>query len=288
MSRRKGESKKSKVTRDQQINPVVHVRVSAWTRAALRALVDHGTYKTLGQAIDRIVKRALAGDGETQVTTIPRNNDDIDAYFPILANDMPDGVFGALNLGDKRLCVMVAFYPELNDVVVAKMVNCGPERVRLFRVSDVGVEAVTVGEGRYLLAERLRYWKRMIRQAEDVYHPHAKQSDTLLARELFPAKKTKEVLQRIQHEDSGGVAQSTGQIDADFLQHAARLSMTPARFVRMMARSQDRDVLDVVDEMLASLDVSTSSNEDALAKGFTITNDKERRFRCNSNRNWHT
>lgn len=264
MSRRKGETKESKVTRDQQINPVVHIRISKWTKEALRALVEDGTYRTLGQAADRVIKNALAGDGEQLVETVPRNTEDLEQYYPILANDLPDGVFGALNETDKRLCVLVAFFSELNDLTCAKLAGCIPESVKQFRVSDVGVESVGVGEGRYLLAERLRYWKRIIRQAEDVYHPHAKQSDTLLARELFPAKKTKEVLQRIQHEESGSVAQSTRDMDADFMQHAQRLSMTPARFVRMMARSQDRDVLDVVDEMLASLDVSTSSNEELL------------------------
>ena len=250
---RKSESKKDKETYDQKVNPIINIRVSAWTRAALRGLVDDGTYKTLGQAADRVVKTALAGDGEQQVETVPRSTEDLEDYFPILANDLPEGIFGQLNKIDKYLTVLVAFFSELNDLVAGDLAGCNPERVKRFRVSNIGVEAVGVGQGRYLLSERLRYWKRVIRQAEDVYHPHSKQSDTLLARELFPAKKTKEVLQRIQHEDSGGVAQSTGQIDADFLQHAARLSMTPARFVRMIAHSQDRDLADVVSDMMLSL-----------------------------------
>lgn len=256
---RKGESKKDRETYDQKVNPVINIRVSAWTRAALRGLVDDGTYKTLGQAADRVVKTALAGDGEQQVETVPRSTEDLEDYFPILANDLPEGIFGQLNKIDKYLTVLVAFFSELNDLVAGDLAGCNPERVKRFRVSNIGVEAVGVGQGRYLLSERLRYWKRVIRQAEDVYHPHAKQSDGLLGRELFAAPRQSEVLQRIRHEDNDSLVQSTRDIDADFMGHAERLSMTPARFVRMIARSQERELVEVVDELLSSLNIIDNS-----------------------------
>jgi len=164
-----------------KVAPLLHIRVSAWTRSALRQLVDDGTYKTMGHALDQIVKNSLAGEDDIPVLTIPRTTQDLKYYFPILAADLPEGIFGVLSVIDKRLCVLIAFFSELNDLAVADLANCNPERVKRFRVSDMGVASVGVGEDRYILAQRLRFWKRLIRQGEDIYHPHAKQSENLIA-----------------------------------------------------------------------------------------------------------
>ena len=239
---------------DQAVNPTIHVRVSAWTRDALHQLVKDGTYRAMGQAVDDIVKTHVMTDRPTNIVTLPRTSDDIEAYYPMLANDMEPGVFSSLNATDKALSVMVAFYVELNDIKVSEIVGCTIERVKNFRVSDIGVLAAGVGEARVLLSQRPRFWGRIMDQAENPDHPRGKQSDTLLARELFPAKKVTEVLNRISDED-GKVVRRPVQMDADFMDHAARMSMTPARFVRMFAQHADMPVNQVVSDLLEALNI---------------------------------
>ena len=71
---------------DQAVNPTIHVRVSAWTRDALHQLVKDGTYRAMGQAVDDIVKTHVMTDRPTNIVTLPRTSDDIEAYYPMLAN----------------------------------------------------------------------------------------------------------------------------------------------------------------------------------------------------------
>lgn len=232
--------------------PCKNMRLSKWTKTRLDALIQNGTYRTLGGAIDQLIKRALATDGNAQWTvTVPENHDEIRGYYPILAKDMAPGVWSSLSETKRTLCVLVAFFSCLNDVEMARWANTTPAVVKHFKVSDLGLESVRIGEQRGILSERLRFWCKTMLEAEDPEHPHSKQSHKLLGDKLFAPPK-KHLWSTAMEQDPTGqrpMVANPHQVDTEFMDDAESIQMTPARFVQLTAQRAGISVKEIVTEL---------------------------------------
>jgi hypothetical protein len=229
------------------------MRLSKWTKARLDALIEKGTFRTLGGAIDQLIKQALATDGNAQwKVTVPENHDEIHGYYPIMAKDMAPGVWSSLNETERRLCVLVAFFPCLNDVEMARWAHTTPAVVKHFKVSDLGLESVRIGEQRGILSERLRFWRKTMLEAEDPEHPLSKQSHKLLGDKLFAPPKKHFWSLAMEQDPTGQRPMVTNphQVDTEFMDYAESIQMTPERFIQLTARRAGISVKEIVIELV--------------------------------------
>jgi len=232
--------------------PCKNMRFSKWTKARLDALIQKGTYRTLGGAIDQLVKQALATDGDAQWTvTVPENHDEIHGYYPLMAKDMAPGVWSSLSETERRLCVLVAFFPCLNDVEMARWANTTPAVVKHFKVSDLGLESVRIGEQRQLLANWLRFWSQMVHASEDPEHPYYKEANRLLGTRLFAPAEKRMLLNAMGQDPEGArpIVVNPHEVDMEFMDYAESIQMTPARFVQLTAQRAGVSAKEVVQEL---------------------------------------
>lgn len=231
----------------------VNIRVSGWARNQITELIRSGVYHTIGQAIDELVKTALSGNLHTQwQVVIPDCQKDLEGYYPILARDMVPGVWGSLGKVERQLCTLVAFYSTLNDVEMAKWANCTPAVVKNFKVSNLGLESVRIGEQRALLSERLRYWRKLMEYAGDPEHPHSKASMQLLGNRLFAPEEKKRILNIMGQDPDGArpIVTNPHDVDMEFMEYAASIQMTPERYVKLYADIMGEPVQGIVQRLV--------------------------------------
>lgn len=233
-------------------NAELRVKVSPWIRNRLHLLVENGTFRTFGQAVDVLIKRALASGDLAEVVqwrmTIPDHQAELKEYYPLMARDMAPGVWSSLDEVERRLCVLTAFYSELDEVEMARWAQATPSRVKLFRVSNLGLESVRIGEQRQLLAYRLHYWREKMIEAADPDHPLQKESNRLLGNRLFAPAEKRMLLNAMGIDPSGErpIVTNPHEVDMEFMDYAASIQMTPERYVSLYAKVMGESVQDIV------------------------------------------
>jgi len=248
-------------TTETQTATQIYARISPWSRNRIIALVNEGVYRTMGEAFDELIKVALSGDVGVQFkVTIPDSQVELMSYYPVLAGDMASGAWSSLSETERRLCTLTAFFSTLNDVEMARWANCTPAAVKQFKISNLGLESVRIGEQRALLSERLRFWRELMEIAKDVEHPRNKEAFGLLANRLFAPTEKKQLLMAM-HQDPDGarpIVTNPHDVDAEFMQYAASIQVTPERYVKLYADMMGESPVSVVERLVRKYHANAS------------------------------
>ena len=258
---------KPKASVDEQYH--LRLTLTDWTKNRLVELVENGTFKTMGGAADQLIKNALALDSDVQwKVTIPDHQVELTGYYPLMARDMAPGVWSSLNEGERRLCVLIAFFSSLNDVEMSRWASCTPGHVKSFRVSNLGLESVRIGEQRALLSNRLRFWSSMMVVSEDPEHPAYKESLRLLGNRLFAPAEKRMLLNMMGQDPDGAkpMVLNPREVDMEFMEYAASIQMTPERYVKLYADMMGEDVRDILSNVMRRYRYGTETEGEVVSE----------------------
>lgn len=253
--------------RDGIVSTQLVTRISPWSRNRVVELVKEGVYQTMGEGVDELIKVALSADTGVQFkVTIPDSQKELGQYYPVLARDMAPGVWSSLREVERRLCTLVAFFSTLNDVEMGRWANTTPGAVKQFKISNLGLESVRIGEQRALLSERLRFWRDLMNIAQDSEHPRNKDAIQLLGNRLFAPAEKKQLLLAMSQDPDGArpIVTNPHDVDMEFMEYAASIQMIPERFVKLYAGIMGEPVGDVVQRLVRKYHANESTEGDVV------------------------
>lgn len=230
-------------------NAQLHIRVSPWVKTEMERLIDGVKHPTFGHVVSWLVKRHVDGEMRDDLSMIPSEAKTLEAYYPVLSSHASlHKVWAQLPVMEKKLCAICAFFPNMTGVRASELAGSTVEQVEAFRVSDVGISAMRIGQERILAINEYRFWQQQIRQAFEPEHKLSRNSQVALSRRF--TKNRVEVKHTQAVTETPINLLSAPERDQKLIALSEEAAMTPTRYLHLYAQSKGIDVLDVVSEVL--------------------------------------